>query len=367
MINQPYISSNDMSSKGNNKVIEKCLYIVCFAIFMWSGCKPSNSHRIYVVSQSKFMDEIYKVTIQEVDSMASFEKDWATLENAIESQVNHKDPESSISRFNNGKDTVYFDAKKDEHFIKLWQFCKKFYTKTNGALDPTLAPLFSFYGNGYDIGKSMTQADSNRVKELIKLKTFDRMELIENGDRTYVVKASPDVKISFAAIQIGYLIDRLAEMLNRRGVKNYEIDITSKCRTKGVSSDKSDWIYSINRLDSTKQELPLIISNKSVSSSGLYKNANDSKGRKFAYVVDPLSGMRRLTDILDVTVIAKDCISADAYATAFLAMGREASLAFLKENKDQSACFIYDTEGDGKFEFQISPGFSQYYLDNEQK
>ncbi|HMU06195.1 MAG TPA: hypothetical protein PJ990_21320, partial [Saprospiraceae bacterium] len=59
--------------------------------------------------------------------------------------------------------------------------------------------------------------------------------------------------------------------------------------------------------------------------------------------------------------------SADAYATAFMVLGLEKSLELVEQLKGIEACFIYDNEGDGVFEFKISEGFSKYYLHNEQK
>jgi thiamine biosynthesis lipoprotein len=81
---------------------------------------------------------------------------------------------------------------------------------------------------------------------------------------------------------------------------------------------------------------------------------------------NPFTGMSQPTDILSATVITDDCVYADAYATAFMVLGLEKSLSLVEKLKGVEACFIYDSEGDGIFEFKVSEGFSKYYLHNEQ-
>ncbi|MBK8054686.1 MAG: FAD:protein FMN transferase [Saprospiraceae bacterium] len=117
----------------------------------------------------------------------------------------------------------------------------------------------------------------------------------------------------------------------------------------------------------TEIELPLIISNKALATSGNYRNSYESKGQKFAHIINPFTGISEPTDILSATVIADDCITADAFATAFMVLGLEKALRLVEEINGVDACFIYDLEGDGIFEFRASEGFSKYYLDNEQK
>ena len=148
------------------------------------------------------------------------------------------------------------------------------------------------------------------------------------------------------------------------------IEVGGEILASGVNEQKKEWIIGINKpsekAQETEIELPLMISNKALATSGNYRNVYESKGQKFAHIINPFTGMSQPTDILSATVIADDCISADAYATAFMVLGLEKSLILVEQLKGIEACFIYDNEGDGIFEFKVSEGFPKYYLHNEQ-
>jgi FAD:protein FMN transferase len=61
----------------------------------------------------------------------------------------------------------------------------------------------------------------------------------------------------------------------------------------------------------------------------------------------PCTGYPAKNNLLSATVIATDCISADAYATAFMVMGLEKSRQFIAAHPDLelSVFFIYDEQG----------------------
>lgn len=73
-------------------------------------------------------------------------------------------------------------------------------------------------------------------------------------------------------------------------------------------------------------------------------------GQKFSHIIDPRTGYPAKQNLLSTTVLADDCITADAYATAFMIMGLESSKKFLKQNADLNlqVYFIYDEYGTWK-------------------
>jgi thiamine biosynthesis lipoprotein len=82
-----------------------------------------------------------------------------------------------------------------------------------------------------------------------------------------------------------------------------------------------------------------------LATSGNYRNFYIENGKKYAHTIDPRTGEPVLHNLLIATVIAKDCMSADAYATAFMVMGLESSKTFLNKNPDVDAFLIYDENG----------------------
>jgi thiamine biosynthesis lipoprotein len=274
--------------------------------------------------------------------------------------------------FNNADSVFCYDGKKDKYFEPIFIKAKEVYAKSGGAFNPTIAPLVNYYGFGYKEKKELKSLDTLKIKELLQLMVFDSLKIVQStNDQWCITKPNKNVMLDFNSLSPGYAVDIVAAFLEASGMRNYMIELGGEIRALGVNDKKQEWVIGINRpqegANETEIELPLMISNKSLATSGNYRNSYESKGQKFAHIINPFTGMSQPTDILSATVIADDCISADAYATAFMVLGLDKSLELIAQLKGIEACFIYDNEGDGIFEFKVSEGFPKYYLHNEQK
>jgi thiamine biosynthesis lipoprotein len=96
-----------------------------------------------------------------------------------------------------------------------------------------------------------------------------------------------------------------------------------------------------------------------MATSGNYRNYYYKDGKKYAHTIDPRTGYPVQHSILSATVIAKDCMSADAYATAFMVMGLEEAERVADAHPDIDACFIY-TDEEGKLQTFLTKGMEKY-------
>ena len=78
-----------------------------------------------------------------------------------------------------------------------------------------------------------------------------------------------------------------------------------------------------------------------MATSGNYRNFRYVAGKKFAHTIDPASGYPVQHSLLSATVLANDCATADAYATAFMAMGIDKAKKVLERHSELMAYFIY--------------------------
>ncbi len=82
-----------------------------------------------------------------------------------------------------------------------------------------------------------------------------------------------------------------------------------------------------------------------MATSGTYRKFKvDSLGNRYAHIIDTKTGYPSKTNVLSISVIAKDCMTADAYATAFKAMGIEKVTAFLKSHPELKVFFIFEND-----------------------
>ena len=83
---------------------------------------------------------------------------------------------------------------------------------------------------------------------------------------------------------------------------------------------------------------------RAVATSGNYRNYFEEGGERYTHILDPRTGHPERTNLLSVTVLASDCATADAYATAFMVLGHEKSSKIVKQNPDLEAWFILANE-----------------------
>ncbi|HMR88381.1 MAG TPA: FAD:protein FMN transferase [Saprospiraceae bacterium] len=344
------------------------VFTIVLSVFL-IGCKEKE--QTYYKLTGPTMGTTYHITIQTDQPEAmknSIDSILADFNYSMSAYIDS----STLTHFNEADSLFCFDPQKDPYFEPIFNKSKEIYEKTNGAFDPSIAPLVNYYGFGYKEKKKLEKLDTVEVKRLLALMVFDSMQLTkEESGKICVQKPNREVMLDFNSLSPGYAVDVIADFFNKKGLRNYMINLGGEITALGVNDKKEEWVIGINKpaegAAESEIELPLLISNKSLATSGNYRNAYESKGQKFAHIINPYTGMSQPTDILSATVIADDCISADAYATAFMVLGLEKSLELVEQLKGIEACFIYDNEGDGVFEFKISEGFSKYYLHNEQK
>jgi thiamine biosynthesis lipoprotein len=170
-----------------------------------------------------------------------------------------------------------------------------------------------------------------------------------------VVKASPGVLVDFNAIAQGYTVDVLAEFLHEKGIKDYLIELGGEVRSKGEKQDGQAWTVGIEEPEESNIEggtlnRQVSLQDKAMATSGNYKKFYIEDGKKYTHIIDPKTGTPAKNSLLSATVVAPDCMTADAYATAFMVMGLDGAKAFLNSHRNLrlSVFFIYDDQGNTK-------------------
>ena len=264
------------------------------------------------------------------------------------------DESSLISRINRNEDVTV-----DSLFAKVFQLAMMTSEATDGCFDITVAPLVNAWGFGYtnEIGPSDAKIDS-----LLKITGWEKVKLSPEGK---VIKQDPRIKLDCSAIAKGYAVDVIADLLKSKGVQNYMVDIGGEVDVAGVNPNGDLWRIGINKPDddpeSRNEELQTIleITNKGIATSGNYRNFYYKDGMKYAHTIDPKTGRPVQHSILSSTVIANECIAADAFSTAFMVMGLDHAVELLKKFHDIEAYFIYSDEN-GNYQTYMTEGMKKY-------
>ena len=304
----------------------------------------------YQTDQGIVFGTMYKITYQSKENLKmEIESELQKVDNSL-SPFNKK---SVITHINHNE-----DYSTDSMFTHVFRLAKTISKETHGAFDITVAPLVNAWGFGF---KNASHVDSLTIDSIRQFIGFEKVDLVDGK----VVKKDPRIMLDCSAIAKGYGVDCVARLLESKGIKNYMIDIGGELVVKGKNAQQESWRIGINKpIDdslSVNQELQTIIeiNQGGMATSGNYRNFYYKDGKKYAHTIDPRTGYPVQHNILSSTVIAKDCTTADAYATAFMVLGLDSAKAICSAHPELDAYFIY-SDKDGKLQTYSTEGMKKY-------
>ena len=295
---------------------------------------------------------VYKITYQHNDDLR---KEIKEVLMDVDNALSPYNPNSIISKINHNRDTTL-----NEHFTHVFNLAQKISAETDGAFDISVAPLVNAWGFGF---KHSIEIKPEAIDSIRQFVGYQKIKI----DNDKIVKKDERLMLDCSSIAKGYGVDRVANFLKSKGVKHYMVDIGGEVALKGKSARMKTWRIGINKPVedslSINQELQTIleISDIGMATSGNYRKFYYKDGKKYAHTIDPRLGCPIQHNILSATVIASDCTTADAYATAFMVMGLEKSKAFCEEHPELNAYFICSGEGDSHFIY-YTPGMERYIV-----
>ncbi len=259
-------------------------------------------------------------------------------------------PDSEISTFNQ-TDTL---SNPSDLFLDVFYKSKEIYEQTNGTFDPTVGPLIGLWGFGPN--EPLSNPDSTKIDSVLLLISLDKVTL-ENG----LMTKDKNVQLDFGAIAKGQAVDEVSQFLENKGETNYLVEIGGEVRCKGLSEKGQAWKIGIE--DPTvglfEKELLAIIKldGMSMATSGNYRNYYEKDGQIYAHIVDPRTGYTAKHKLLSASVLASDCMTADAFATGFMVLGLEESIQIVEEDPDLDAVFVFRSDTD--IDVYVSTGITE--------
>ena len=245
---------------------------------------------------------------------------------------------SDISKLNRNE-----SVEVDEHFKKVFSASQVIYEATEGIFDPTIGVLV----NAWDFGPEgkIISLDSLKIDSLMLSVGLNKVKLVDNT----IIKENTNAFIDFNAIAKGYGVDVIAEFLESKNIENYIVEIGGEIRCKGTNIEKQKpWKVGVEmpHFDGTQSIMKAIsLHNESMATSGTYRKfKTDSLGNRYSHIIDTKTGYPSKTNLLSISVITSNCMTADGYATAFKAMGIEKVKDFLKTHPELKVFLIFENE-----------------------
>lgn len=263
-----------------------------------------------------------------------------SLIKSFETMASIFDSNSLVSRINTNQ-----EVKLTNDFVSIFNISQEVSMLTNGAFDITVGPLVNAWGFGKEKQADINTIPIDSLKEFVG---YQKVTLKNNS----IVKADPRIQLNFNAVAKGYLVDIVAAYIVEYGYSNCLVEIGGEVVSKGDKNGKP-WQVGIQIPTTTANgeeitDYRFSLSNSAVATSGNYRRYREENGQRYTHIVNPKTGQTEKNNLLSVTVLAESCAYADALATAFMVMGKDATLEFLKSHPEYAAYLIYDENGSYK-------------------
>lgn len=289
-------------------------------------------------SSNAVLDDSIRAIMREVDESLS-----AYNESSLVSRINRCETDVTDSMFRN----VFMESLRINKI-------------SGGRFDPTIAPLSKLWG--FDTKEAVKRQPSReRLDSVMHLVGIADCRLAGEGR---VVKKDSLTTFNFSAIAKGYGCDLIGQMLSRNGVTDYMVEIGGEIVVRGKNSRGSDWRIMIdapvNSADSIVHDGMAVIEIDScaVATSGNYRNYKILDGEVVGHTMNPFTGLPAKSDILSVTILAPECITADAIATACMIMPLDSARIMVEGLDGVSAMFVTANDN-GEWKLVPTTGFPE--------
>ena len=321
-------------------------YCIFFSIILLlSACvsttQPSAKYGTddgYVTDEGRVFGTFYK--IKYASNGKDVKTEYLAALAAVDTALSTFNKQSTITRINQSSDSVLLEE-KDSLFIKVYNKACEISTITNGAFDITVAPLVNAYGFGFAPDRSTPDS------VLAELRNYVGWKKVSITPAGYIKKDHPNIKLDASAIAKGFGSDVVARVLRKNGINDFMVEVGGEVVCSGVNDKGKVWSIGINKPieDSTMQtfEIQRIVQldGKALATSGNYLQYYYKNGTKYAHTIDPCSGKPVNHTLLSSSILADDCMTADALATACMVIGVDSAISLINSLPNVEGYFIY--------------------------
>ena len=307
------------------------LILVILYSFLFSCQSPSDK---YIKNSGLVFGTYYQITYQSPGG-EDLHSEVKSLLNRLDNSFSTYNSNSTVSKVNQNKlfesDTLFFNVFNRAQDISIL---------INGAFDATVAPLVNAWGFGFKKKQNITQ---QRIDSIKVFTGFDKVRL-KNGR---IIKSDTRLMLDFSAIAKGYSVDIVADFLREKGCNNYLVDIGGEVVAFGQNPSGLTWRVGINEpndnepLNASQLQSIVSLKNKAMATSGNYRNFYIENGKKFAHTINPQTGYPVNHNLLSATIVADDCMTADALATACMVIGTDSAQKLISGLDNVEAFLIY--------------------------
>tara|TARA_B100001115_G_scaffold183941_1_gene184389 strand:+ start:2450 stop:3472 length:1023 start_codon:yes stop_codon:yes gene_type:complete len=308
----------------------KPLFLFLISTILIAGCgEQADDEPELLVLRGKALGTTWMVKVRSREPIDQ-EKLQTDLQSKIEEHekiLSHWRPDSVLYQLNASLATDPVTVPRVLH--DLLRHAKWIHEQTNGAFDPTIAPLVNLWGFGPVSTDRLRIPAREEIEGTLGQVGMGRIEII---DRNRVRKTRPDLQIDLSASAKGEIIDQACSLLDRWGLKDYLVEIGGEVRAKGDGRNGPGWKVLLED-GSGARTTSVALRDYAVATSGTYRQSKPNPGsiKAASHLIDPRTGRPVEHDLVAVNILAPTARDADALATALLILGPRNGISMAEE------------------------------------
>ncbi len=332
------------------------LAFFCFgSAILLASCAPKNEPWRF---SGPTMGTQYNVSVVPKEHLlcgkAKFEKKIRESLEQTNQQMSHYIAESELNQISRLKVGEEMPISADME--NILQLSHRLYSLSDGAFDITVGPLVNLWGFGPKSSPDDSVPSDEQIRSAMAKTGGDSLLLTAAK-----VSKSKAVELNLSAVAKGYGADKVAQVLETCGAKDYLVEVGGELLLKGLSHRGGPWKVAVEKPSSSlaaqSMQRLLEVSNKGVATSGDYRNYFEKDGVRYSHTIDPRTGKPITHALASVTVLAPSSAEADAWATVITVVGPEEGMRLAEQEKLAVYMLVKTKSG---FKESYSSAFATY-------
>jgi FAD:protein FMN transferase len=264
-------------------------------------------------------------------------KCWSEAER-LEKVFSRYDPASELSRIN--REAGIGPIAISSEMLAVLSRAVELSRLTGGAFDVSVGPLMAVWG--FFPEREGRSPSRDEIELALSRVGWENIDLDRNKQTVRFI--APGLEIDLGGLAKGYVVDRLAALLAAEGVENALVNAGGDIYGLGRHPEGRGWRIGVEQPRREGEVLAVLeLEDRAVATSGDYRNYFIHSGRRYSHIIDPRTGEPAQTGVVESTVLAPDCLTADGLATALFVLGPERGLEILEAGGDWEGLVIIES------------------------
>jgi thiamine biosynthesis lipoprotein len=248
--------------------------------------------------------------------------------------LNNFEPDSEISTIS--KEAGIQAVHVNRETLDLMQKTIGISEITNGAFDPTIAPVYKLWKfSGRPANPSMPPQDA--IESALKFVDYKKIEINSGASEIYLQEKG--MELDLGGIAKGYAADKAVEAIKAKGIPSALVAIAGDIRGYGLSTTGNPWKVGIQdpRPENPASERPwedifatIYLKDSAISTAGDYQRFFFKNGKRYHHIIDPKTGYPAESGLISVSVISPEGYISDGIDTSILILGAEKGMKLLE-------------------------------------